>query len=461
LSATARILVVDDDRAVRTALEVNLKRSGYVVSVAERVDEALAMLKGTPFDLVLTDMRMPGGTGLDLLKDAREHWPDMPIVLMTGFGSVADAIAAMKGGAADYLTKPIERDELLVVLERALDHSQLRAEVRQLRQHVQERYSFENLIGGTPAMTRLYDEIDAVADTTATVLLTGPTGTGKELLASAIHFRSRRSGRPFIRINCGAIPETLLESELFGHEKGAFSGAIRQHQGTFERAHTGTLLLDEIGEISPAMQVKLLRVLQEGEVQRVGGSEPIAVDVRVIAATNRDLLEEVRAKRFREDLYYRLNVIRIRVPSLRERRDDIPLLIEHFVKKYAVKEGKPVPAIDHAAVGALLAHDWPGNVRQLEHAVERAMVLHRTGPLVVRPPEEPADSTSPGVASHPPSDLPLPEALLAFERDRIVQALSACGGVQAKAARLLGVSRSNLNYRVQKLGIQVRSIEYE
>jgi DNA-binding NtrC family response regulator len=461
-----RILVVDDDRAVRSALSVNLDKGGLEVTTAERVEAARARLDETPFDVVLTDMRMPDGTGLDVLAYARAADPERPVVVMTGFGSVDDAVAAMKGGAADYLIKPVERDELLLVIGRVLEHRALRAEVEQLRRDVNDRFGFENLVGTTPVMQRLYDEIATVAETSATVLLTGPTGTGKELLASAIHYRSRRAAAPFVRINCAAIPESLLESELFGHEKGAFSGAIRQHAGTFERADGGTLLLDEIGEISAAMQVRLLRVLQEGEILRVGGSAPVRVDVRVIASTNRDLAAEVRSGRFREDLYYRLNVIRLRVPALRERRDDVPLLVEHFVRKYAARERQRAPRVDPRCLPGLVTYPWPGNVRQLEHTVERALILGRGDPLWIAPPDEGAgtEAVAPAPTGLAPRALDgesLPDALQRFEHALIVDALQRAGGVQAQAARLLGVSRSNLNYRIQKLGITVAEIRYE
>ncbi|TVQ92805.1 MAG: sigma-54-dependent Fis family transcriptional regulator [Deltaproteobacteria bacterium] len=458
-----RILVVDDDRAVRTALQVNLSKRGLEVRLAERVDQALETLAAEPVDLVLTDVRMPERSGLELLATLHEEDPELPVIVMTGFGSVSDAVAAMKAGAADYLIKPVERDELLLVVERALEHRALRAELAQLRREVTTRYGFENLVGATEVMQDLYDDVAAVAETSASVLLTGPTGTGKELLASALHYRSQRAKGPFIKVNCGAIPESLLESELFGHERGAFSGAIRQHKGTFERAHRGTLLLDEIGEIDTATQVKLLRVLQDGELTRVGGSNPLRVDVRVIASTNRDLAVEVRAGRFREDLYYRLNVVQIRVPALAERREDIPLLVDHFVRKFAEREGLASPRIDPECLKPLLRYAWPGNVRQLEHAVERAMILHRTDPLFIEVPDD--DPIAPDEhderALLPPEGTALPDALQAYERRIIIAALQACEGVQARAARRLGVSRSNLNYRIQRLGIEVRSIRYD
>lgn len=457
----ARVLVVDDDKGVRTALDVNLGKAGHTVVLATHVDEALVALHEGPFDLVVTDVRMPGSTGLDLLGAVRSKWPDVPVVVMTGHGSVPDAVSAMKAGATDYLIKPVERAELLVVVDKALEQRALRATLVQLRQEVDRRFGFEHLIGASPAMVRLYEDVAAVADSQATVLLEGPTGTGKELLAHAIHHRSRRARAPFVAVNCGALPETLLETELFGHERGAFTGAVRQHRGRFEQADGGTLLLDEIGEIDLQMQVKLLRVLQSGEFQRVGGTDTLKVDVRVVAATNRDLRAEVRAGRFREDLYYRLNVVALRVPSLRERREDVPLLVDHFITMYAEKNGRSVPAPRRATIDRLRAYDWPGNVRQLEHVVERAVILHRDGDhLDIELPEE-LRPREVGVDPLPPIGVGLPDLLLDVERNAVVAALKDARGVQAQAARRLGISRSNLNYRVQKLGLVLTSVDYE
>ena len=466
MSSEARILVVDDDRGVRTALRVNLAKQGMHVALASQAAEALEALREAPFDLVITDVRMPGDTGLELLAKVREAWPDTPVVVMTGHGSVTDAVSAMKAGAADYLIKPISKDELLVVVERALEDRSLKAELVMLRQEVQDRYGFENLIGTTDRMVSLYEQIEAVADTSATVLLLGETGTGKDLLAHAIHYRSRRAKAPFVRVNCAAIPESLLESELFGHEKGAFTGAIRQHQGKFEQADGGTLLLDEIGEIDLHMQVKLLRVLENGEFQRVGATTTSQVDVRVVAATNKDLAQEVREKRFRSDLFFRLNVVTLEVPPLRQRRDDIPLLVDHFLAKYAARNERPVPKVVRAVMERLQAYPWPGNVRQLEHVMERAVILDRSGTIdSVQLADDltldPGDLEADGEPLLPPMDTSLQDWLLHYEKRVLVAALKEAGGVQARAARRLNVSRSNLNYRINRLGIQVKEIEYE
>ncbi len=461
---TAQILVVDDDRGVRTALDVNLGKRGWQVVLADGVRAALRLLRERPFDVVLTDVKMPDGSGIDLVEQVKASWPETQVVVMTGFGSVSDAVRAMKAGAEDYLIKPIERDALYVVLDRAIAHRTLRAELVQLRRDVTAKYGFQNLVGASASMLSVYEDVAAVADSSATVLLQGATGTGKELLAHALHYRSRRAQRPFVRVNCTAIPENLLESELFGHEKGSFTGAIRQHRGKFEQADGGTLFLDEIGEMDLGMQSKLLRVLESGELSRIGGSETITVDVRVLAATNRDLQREVDEGRFRADLFYRLNVVTLRVPSLRERRDDVPLLVEHFVKKAAAAEQRDVPPVSADCMATLVAYDWPGNVRQLEHLVTRAVLLHRDGPwLDIALPEDTPSSVVTGPASMPAApvlDMPLHDALDDVERRILLAALEACGGVQAQVAKRLGLSKSNLSYRLKRLGIERKDVRY-
>jgi two-component system NtrC family response regulator len=459
----ARVLVVDDDKAVRAALRVNLEKAGLDVRLASTAEEGLQLLHDSPVDIVLTDVKMPGASGIELLQEVKSRWPDVQVVVMTGQGTVEDAVRAMKHGAADYIIKPVSKEELLVVLDKAAREKALLAEVEQLRQEVQDRYGFENVVGVTSAMREVYDLVATVATSSALVLLTGPTGTGKELIAHAIHYRSARRDAPFVRVNCAALPEGLMESELFGHEKGAFTGAIRQHVGKFEQADGGTILLDEIGEVPLATQVKLLRVLESGELQRVGGSQTIKVDVRVIAATNRELRREVKEGHFREDLFYRLNVFHIPMPPLVERRDDIPLLAQHFVDKYADRHKKTAKRLTADALEALVGYHWPGNVRELEHVIERAVIV-ATGEEVaqVRLPElDPDEAREAAERGMLPTGATINAVLDETERRLIIEALKIEKGVQARAARRLGISKSNLNYRINKLGISVRDVVYD
>ncbi len=446
-----RILVAEDDRAVRSALRVNLEKAGYETVLVPSAEEALFELQARSIDVVLTDVRMPGMDGLALLAEVRRRWPDVVVLVMTGYGNVEDAVTAMKAGAADYLIKPVPKAELLVVLERALETRALRDEVSSLRREMETRFGFPHIVGTTEPMQRVYSLVHSVAGTNALVLLQGETGTGKELVARAIHQVSARRDAPFVRLNCAALPDTLLESELFGHEKGAFTGAIRNQPGRFEQAGSGTLLLDEIGDLSPAVQVKLLHVIENGEYQRLGGRETLRADVRIIAATNKDLHQEVQAGRFRKDLFYRLDVFTIRMPSLRERRDDIPALVEHFLARFAARDNRLPPRIAPRAMQRLLAHSWPGNVRELEHVLERAVILAGSGEIVDVDLQE-APGAVP-VAPMPVGEVSLPDHLRAVERHLVLEALAQAGGIQARAARQLGISRSNLNYRLRKLDI--------
>ena len=449
-----RVLVVDDDRAVRAALRVNLAKAGLDVTLAESAEEALTLLESQPVDLVLTDVRMPGQGGLELLAAVRLRWPDIEVVVMTGYGNVDDAVAAMKSGAADYIIKPVSKQELLVIIERALEARDLRAEVVALRREVKAQWGLPDIVGTSPPMQRVQDLVNAVASTNALVLIQGETGTGKELVARAIHQLSDRHASSYVRVNCAALPDTLLESELFGHERGSFTGAVRSHQGRFEQADGGTLFLDEIGDISPAMQVKLLHVLESSEFQRLGGRDTLRADVRIVAATNRDLRQRVQDGEFRKDLFYRLNVFTIGLPLLRERPEDIPALVHHFLDRHAERSGRSVMSVSPGVMGQLQAHGWPGNVRELEHVIARAVILCQSDEIRA---VELAEPPSPGTAPPGPQaeGQSIVQALEAYERALVEHALRQAGAVQAKAARALGISRSNMHYRIKKLGIDL------
>ena len=451
----AHVLVVDDERAVRVALDVNLTKAGHTVSLADTGERALDALRTSPVDAILTDLMMPGMGGMALLAEVKRSWPLTQVIMMTGHGTVERAVEAMRLGAHDFVIKPIAKAELLAILDRALRERALHEQVAQLQAAASERFGFDNIVGNSPAMASVFDQVSAVAPSDATVLITGPTGTGKELIGKAIHFNSSRRQGPLVQINCGALPSGLLESELFGHEKGAFTGAIRQHKGRFEQADGGTLMLDEVGEMPLETQVKLLRVLESGEFQRVGGTSTMSVDVRLVAATNRTLREEVHQGRFREDLFYRLNVFEIALPPLSQRMEDIPNLVEHFVQKFSTQHQRPVTEVSASAMDTLMGHAWPGNIRELEHTVERAIILaasdtitHFELPEPVRP--VPMTTTDEGLS--------IADVLRAKERELVESALRAEGGIQARAARRLGVSRANLNYRIQKLGINISEL---
>jgi two-component system response regulator HydG len=372
------ILVVDDDLAHRTMLRTLLGGWGYDVAEADDGQSAVEAVHKKPFDLILMDIRMIRVSGLEALVEIKRFNPAIPVVIMTAYASVETAVKALKKGAYDYLTKPLDFDELKIIMERAMEHSRLQEENRYLRESLASQFDRRNLIGRSDPMTRLMETVTQVAPSEATVLITGESGTGKEMIAGAIHFNSRRKEGPFVKINCAAITETLLESELFGHEKGAFTGAERRKEGKFRQANRGSIFLDEVSEMSLAMQVKLLRVLQEREIVRVGGEDVIKIDVRVIAATNKDLIREIQAGRFREDLYYRLNVVTLHVPPLRERKEDIPLIAQHFLTLFAEKNHKNIKGFTPRAMDRLLKYNWPGNVRELMNAVERGVVLSRS-----------------------------------------------------------------------------------
>ncbi len=369
------ILIVDDEKNYLLVLEALLVDAGYEVVTCDDASEALEITSSHDLDLVITDMRMPGVDGMEFLAQIRGRQPDLPVIMMTAYATVEKAVEAMKRGAFDYITKPFKNEELILTIRKAIEMHQLKQENRMLSRELQDRFKFGNIVGKSKAIRQVYEIIEKVAQTRASVLITGESGTGKELIARAIHFNSPRRAKGFISVNCSALPESLLESELFGHERGAFTGAITRRKGRFELAHGGTLFLDEVGDMSFALQVKLLRVLQEMKFERVGGSTTLHVDARLVTASNRDLFREVEIGRFREDLYYRLKVVHIKVPPLRERRDDIPLLVHHFLKKVAKANGIPVKGLNQEALRYLYQYDWVGNVRELENVIERAVIL--------------------------------------------------------------------------------------
>jgi two-component system response regulator HydG len=448
-SNKARVLIAEDDHSARSALEQLLKSEGYLVDGAEDGAAALDVAADRPPDVVVTDLDMPRMNGMDLLKKLREQDADLPVIVVTSLADTATAIQAMRAGAEDYLTKPVDFDALSIAIERALESREVRVEAQNLRRQARERSSegLQGLLGTSPVMQKVYRVARQVAASRATVLVTGESGTGKGELARAIHALGPRSEKPFVTLHCAALAESLLESELFGHEKGSFTGADRRRVGRFEQADAGTLFLDEIGEIAPSTQVKLLRVLQERTFERVGGNEPVKVDVRVIAATNKDLVGEVHDGRFREDLFYRLNVVHIEMPSLRLRGADIIVLAEHFLQKFALDNHKRMEGFTSEARTKLLGFRWPGNVRALENAIERAVVLSE-GPLIDAE-ELPFEVTPDALGS-----LRIPGATMAeIERYAITKTLEAMDGSTARAADLLDISVRTIQYRLHEYGM--------
>jgi two-component system NtrC family response regulator/two-component system response regulator HydG len=453
-----RLLVVDDEPNARTALRTILVEEGYEVAEAANGEEALSQLASFAPAVVLADVRMPKMDGVTLLRRARQTTQPPAFIMMTAYASVEAAVEAMREGAENYLVKPLDVKAMLVVLQKALENHRLRREADSLRERVRERYRFHNIVGEAPELQAVFEVVKQAAGTRATVLILGESGTGKELIAQALHEESPRRGHPFIKVSCAALSETLLESELFGHERGSFTGAVGRKEGRFELADGGTLFLDEIGEIAPQVQIKLLRALQQREFERVGGTETLKVDVRVVAATNRDLAAEVKAGRFREDLYYRLNVVAVTLPPLRQRKGDIPALVAHFLGKYAESYGKTIRGLAPGTLNAVLAHDWPGNVRELENAIERAVVLckgdHLTAddlPPILRGPRSRGQGTSliPGAT------------LREIEREAILRTLEMVDGSTARAAEVLGISARKIQYRLKEYGENKPSGEAE
>ena len=441
------ILVVDDDNSHRATLVTLLGEWGYRVNGAGDGDTAIELCRDNPYDLVLMDVRMPGRNGIEALREIKAYNPAIPIVIMTAYSAVDNAVEAIKAGAYDYLTKPLDFDELRLTLERALDHAFLRDENRTLKNTLATAFDSSGIIGQGPAMRRLLEMVTAIAPSEATVMVTGDSGTGKELVARMIHTNSARKSGPYVAVNCAALTETLLESELFGHEKGAFTGAEKQREGRFLAADKGTIFLDEIGEMPLAMQAKLLRAIQEREIQRVGGDKAIKVDVRIIAATNRDLLRYVEGGGFRQDLYYRLNVVSLELPPLRERREDVPILAAHFLKRFAERNGKSVKGFTPAAMDRLVKYAWPGNVRELENTVERAVVLLMGEYVSER--ELPPSILAAGGEIQPSRPSFADMTLEEIERVVVAETVERVGGNKSEAARRLGITRKTLLAKMQ------------
>ena len=467
------VLIVEDEPKMLRLLELNLSDGGYTTRSAASAEAALSLLRQESVDLVLTDLRLPGMDGLEFLQAAKRVNAALPVVVMTAYGTVETAVEAMKAGASDYVLKPFSLEEIKLIIRKELDVHHLREENRSLREALGRRYEFKNIVARSPKMQEVLATVERVAPTNSTVLLGGESGVGKDLIARALHQHSRRASGPFVKINCTAIPENLLESELFGYEKGAFTGAVASKPGKFELADKGTVFLDEIGDVPGAIQVKLLRVLQEREFERLGGTKTLKVDVRLVAATNRDLRAALEQGTFREDLYYRLNVVPISIAPLRERKEDIPYLVDHFIARFAREAGKPIEGITPAAMKLLADFHWPGNVRELENIIERAVALFAGTVIEVgdiqldvspwQPPQADwalatgpaagANSTGPNAASPAAPFLPDGMTLEQYEDEIIREAVRRAGGNKSQAARLLGLSRNALRYRLAKMGV--------
>ncbi len=454
----ARILVIDDDTTGLTLLASILENQGYEVETATNGREGIQLIDGNRFDVVFTDLSMPEVDGIGVLEHLSASFPDTLCIILTGYGSIENSVAAMKKGAFDYITKPVKASELQLLVERALRFKRLETENTQLKRELKQKYCYSNIIGTSSAIQGIYELIDKVADTDGTILITGSSGTGKELIARAIHYGSSRSEKPLVVINCGAIPEELLESEIFGHEKGAFTGAHKSRVGRFEMASGGTIFLDEIGEMSPALQVKLLRVLQEQSFERVGGMKTIHVDVRIIAATNKDLVTAINEGSFREDLYYRLNVIPIKVPPLKQRKTDIPLLIDHFRQKFSNGNRQTIKGISSRAMDAMIAYDWPGNVRELENLVKRLSILCTNKRVDLDDlPETIQAGSIPPTPAHQivlDQDINLTDAVRQYEKDLILQALEKNDWVKSAAAKMLNINRTTLVEKIKKQNLE-------
>jgi len=451
---TGNVLVVDDEKSQRNIVKTILQSAGYAVEDAANAHQAFELYRTGDFDVVLTDLKLPDTDGLSIVDQLFKIQPHGCLIIMTAHGSIDSAVEAMKKGAFDYLTKPLDRDQILIVLKRALEKVQLLKENRLLQQQLEERFSLDNIIGHHNQMQGIFQIIKKISTSDVTVLIYGESGTGKEIIARAIHFNSQRKHKPFMAINCAAIPEPLIDSELFGYEKGAFTGAAMRRIGLFEAADKGTLFLDEIGDLSLALQAKILRTLQEREIRRLGGREQIKIDVRVVAATNKQLEAEIRRGNFREDLFYRLNVMTIQIPPLRERNTDIPALVEHFIQKYSRKVGNAVKKISHQALRFLMEYPWPGNVRQLESVIERVILLCETDCIELE--DLPSEiKTKPVPITGLDLQLPVEGfSLEEFERELIIKTMEKNQWVIAKAAKQLGLSYKTLQYRLDKFQVK-------
>ena len=455
----SRVLVVDDEESIREFLEIMLRKEGYEVTCAEDGQKALETIKKKSIDLVISDLQMPNMTGIELLRNVRDQYPEMLFMMITAFGTTETAVEAMKLGAYDYITKPFKIDEVRINIANALRSKNLEVENRTLKKELSKEYSFQNLVGNSETMHRIYELIKRVSQTPTNVLVTVESGTGKEMVAKAIHFNGPLKDRPFVTVNCGAIPESLMESEMFGHKKGSFTGAIADKAGLFEVADSGTLFLDEVGELPLSIQVKLLRAIQERVIRRVGATEDSKIEVRIIAATNRDLEEMVKAGTFRQDLFYRLNVINIKTPSLRERPDDIPALATHFLKKYNDRLTKTVGGISAEAMEMLKKYDYPGNVRELENIIERTVALE--GGSTILPESLPPFVNTPSgrkmASTHEiqvtDEGLDLDKIMGQIEKELLIKAIHAAGGVKKKAAKLLSITFRSMRYRVEKYSL--------
>lgn len=453
-----KILLIDDSPDILTHLAEYLKNEGYEVESSTDGEKAISMIERKCYDIIFTDLMMPNMDGMEVLKYVTQHSRESICMILTGYGTIKNAVEAVKLGAFDYLTKPVKMDEILITLKRALEFRDLKRENQNLKNQLKKKYKFENIIGDSEKMHQIFETIEKVADTDSTILILGESGTGKELIAKAIHYNSYRREGPFIPVNCAAIPSELLESELFGHEKGAFTNAIRTRIGRFELANGGTVFLDEIGDMSPNLQSKLLRVLQERQFERIGGVKTVKIDIRIIAATHQDLKVEVEQGKFRQDLYYRLNVIPIRVPPLRERHSDIPLLVHHFLNHFNRSKKRKIQGINNEALNRLMEYHWPGNVRELENIIERIVILTNNDSITVQDLPEKIQNLSRDEQAPlfeiPEEGISLDNALNEFEKRLILQALNKTGWIKNKAAQLLNLNRTTLIEKIKRQNLQ-------